>query len=98
MKVEITKVLYGLGLPNTICTIWSVSRITVILFFVCEVDIMSHLINETPCGPYHPAVVLGSSPDKGTEIMQAVQHSQKIKLIIIKYKNVLKVYTEKYNS
>ena len=22
------------------------------LFFVCEVDIMSHLINETPCGPY----------------------------------------------
>ena len=24
------------------------------LFFVFEVDIMSHLINETPCGPYHP--------------------------------------------
>ena len=23
------------------------------LFFVCEVDIRSHLINETPCGPYH---------------------------------------------
>ena len=23
------------------------------LFFVCEVDIKSHLINETPCGPYH---------------------------------------------
>ena len=22
------------------------------LFFVCEVDITSHLINETPCGPY----------------------------------------------
>ena len=23
------------------------------LFFVCEVDIRSHLINETSCGPYH---------------------------------------------
>ena len=23
------------------------------LFFVCEVNITSHLINETPCGPYH---------------------------------------------
>ena len=23
-----------------------------ILFFVCKVDIASHLINETPCGPY----------------------------------------------
>ena len=23
------------------------------LFFVCKVDIMNHLISETPCGPYH---------------------------------------------
>ena len=38
---------------NAIWAIWSVSWITVILFFVCKVDIMSCLINETPCGPYH---------------------------------------------
>ena len=37
---------------NVTWAIWSVSRITVILFFVCEGDIMSHLNNETPCGPY----------------------------------------------
>ena len=33
---------------NVIWAIWSVSRITVILFFVREVNIMSHLNNETP--------------------------------------------------
>ena len=37
---------------NVIWAIWSVSRITVVLFLVCEVNIMSHLNNETPCGPY----------------------------------------------
>ena len=37
---------------NVIWAIWSVSRITVILFFVREVNIMSHLYNETPCEHY----------------------------------------------
>ena len=26
---------------------------TVILFFICKVNVTSYLINETPCEPYH---------------------------------------------
>ena len=37
---------------NVVWAIWSISRVTVNLFFVCEVSIMSHLKNEPPCGPY----------------------------------------------
>ena len=36
---------------NVIWAIWSVSRVTVNLFFVCQVNIMSHLNNEPPVGP-----------------------------------------------
>ena len=37
---------------NLVWAGWSVSRITVILFFVCEGNMMSHLNNEPPCRPY----------------------------------------------
>ena len=37
---------------NVLWAVWSVSRIRVILFFVCEGNIMSHLNNEPPCRPY----------------------------------------------
>ena len=36
-----------------ICNLVSLTDHCEILFFVCEVDIMSYFINETPCGPYH---------------------------------------------
>ena len=45
-KIDTSKIT-GCNLGNFI-----VSQITVILFFVFEVHIMSHHINETPCGPY----------------------------------------------
>ena len=38
---------------NVIWAIWSVSRVIVILSFVCEVSIMRHFNNEPPCRPYH---------------------------------------------
>ena len=34
------------------CHLGSLVSLTVILFFICEVNITSHLINETPSGPY----------------------------------------------
>ena len=37
---------------NAVWAVWSVARVTVVLFFVFEVNIMSHLINEAPGGPY----------------------------------------------
>ena len=46
---------------NVVWSVWSVSRITVILFFVCEVNIMSHLNNETLCGPSEKAMAPHSS-------------------------------------
>ena len=47
---------------DVVWAIWSVSRVPVISFFVCEVNIMSHLNNEPPCGPYHPSLLI---EDKG---------------------------------
>ena len=50
---------------NVIWAIWSASRITVILFFVCEVNIKSSLNNETPCGLYHtPGHISGQTISK----------------------------------
>ena len=37
---------------NLVWAVWSVSRITVILFIVFEGNIMSHLNNEPPRRPY----------------------------------------------
>ena len=38
---------------NVIWAVWSVSSVTVISLFVCEVNIMSHFNNEPPCRPSH---------------------------------------------
>ena len=47
---------------NVIWAIWSVSRVTVILFFVCEVNIISHFYHKPPCRPWHSAFLIW---DKG---------------------------------
>ena len=48
---------------NVHWAIWSVSRVTVILFFVYNVSIISRLSNESPCGPYHSMLFdLGKGP------------------------------------
>ena len=34
------------------------------LFFVCEVNITSHLVNETPCGPYQKQLKCPSTDEQ----------------------------------
>ena len=48
---------------NVIWAVCSVSRFTVILFFIFELNIMSHLNNEMPCGPYQCPVTITIDKD-----------------------------------
>ena len=48
--------LAPVGKQNIVLATWPVSRVTVTLFFVCKVSIMSHFYQEAPWRPSHSSL------------------------------------------